>query len=317
MAPSHDGSQAPGRVAIAGASGFIGRALSAHLAAAGWHVQPLVRRAPTPGRDEIRWMPAQGEVDAAALEGVDVVVNLAGEKLTAGRWTPARRDALWSSRVHATELLAEALTGLGEPPRLLISASAVGYYGSRGDEVLTEDSPPGEGFLAGLCQAWEAATQPAARAGIRVVQARFGLVLGPGGGSLPLLARPFSLGVGAVLGDGGQYLSWVALEDAVRALAHAMDHEALAGPVNVVAPAAVTNAELSRALGRVLRRPVLLRLPAPIVRLMFGEMGQEVLLASTRVRPGRLLDSGFSFAQGELEGALRQALARPGRSAPA
>lgn len=298
------------RVAISGASGLIGGRLAATLASRGCRVDRLVRRAPAPGGTDVRWDPAAGTIDAAALEGVDAVVHLAGESVAVGRWTPARKEAIRRSRVDGTRLLAETLARLHRPPRVLISASGVGYYGDRGDEAITEDSAAGTGFLADVCRAWEAATEPARRAGIRVVNLRIGMVLAAEGGALARMLVPFRLGLGGVIGSGRQHVSWIALEDLMGAIQHLMVAESVSGPVNVVAPDPVMNRELTKTLGRVLRRPTLAPLPAPIVRLLFGEMGQSLLLEGARVLPARLQASGFHFVHPGLEGALRSELGR-------
>jgi hypothetical protein len=310
-APAVPGS-APLRVALTGASGLIGRHVAAALRQAGHRVDPLVRRAPQPGTTEIRWDPARGDVDAQALSAVDAVVHLAGETIAAGRWTPARKAAIRDSRVLGTMLLSQCLAQFDPPPRVFVSASAIGYYGDRGDEMLDESHPPGHGFLADVCREWEAATAPARQAGIRVVNLRIGMVLSRDGGALPRMLTPFKLGLGGRVGSGRQYMSWIALPDLVRVFEHVIATEELRGPVNAVAPQAVTNAEFTRALGRVLRRPTILPAPAFAVRLVFGEMGQELLLASTRVVPRRLEATGFAFELGQLEAALRAILRRPG-----
>lgn len=304
-----------GRVALTGSSGLIGSALAAHLAARGWRVDRLVRRPPRPEAGEIRWDPLGGDVDAAALCGVDAVVHLAGANIAAGRWTAARKAAIRDSRVWGTRMLAECAARLTPRPRVLVAASAVGIYGDRGAEELSEDSPPGRGFLAEVCTAWEAATEPAQRAGIRVANMRLGMVLAATGGALPRMLTPFRLGVGGRLGSGRQYVSWIALPDAVRALAAALTNEKLHGPVNVTSPLPVTNREFTRTLGRVLGRPTLLPVPALAVRLLLGEMGRELLLSSARVLPRRLLAAGFAFELPGLEGALRALLDRGPSSA--
>jgi uncharacterized protein (TIGR01777 family) len=297
------------RVAVTGATGFIGGALVSALVAAGHRVDRVSRRPPRPGTTDVWWDPARGRLDPRALEGADAVVHLAGESVAAGRWRAAVKARIRRSRVEGTRLLAETLARLDRPPRVLVSASGVNYYGHRGDEPLTEDSPPGAGFLAEVVRAWEAAADPARAAGIRVVFPRFGLVLGGQGGALPRMLLPFRLGLGGVIGDGRQYWSWIALADVVRVVELAIALEGIAGPVNAVAPAPVTNREFTRVLGRVLARPTLVPLPAPAVRLLMGEMGQELLLDSARVLPRRLERAGFRFRHPDLEGALRAALA--------
>ncbi len=297
------------RVLVSGASGLIGSALLPALRGEGHRVTPLVRRAPGPG--EIGWDPETGRLSRGELEGFDAVIHLAGENIGA-RWTAARRRRIRESRVRGTSLLSEALAGLRQPPRTLISASAVGIYGSRGDEILTEASPTGDpnDFLVSVGRDWEAAAEPARAAGIRVVHPRFGVVLGPDGGALQRLLLPFRLGLGGRVGSGRQWMSWIAIHDAVTALRHIMATETLAGPINVTAPEPVTNREFTRTLARVLRRPAVVPVPATALRLVFGAMADGTLLASTRVLPERLLRSGYRFGDGSLEPALRSLLSR-------
>lgn len=299
---------APLRLAVTGASGLIGSSLVPALTAAGHRVTRLVRSAPA--ADEIRWNPAAGELDPDRLEGMDGVVHLAGENIAGGWWTTERKRRILESRVQGTRLLAGVLAGLQSPPRVLVSASAVGYYGDRGDRILTEESPPGEGFLADVAEVWESATEPARLVGIRVVNLRLGIALTPAGGALAQMLRPFRLGLGGPLGNGRQWMSWIALDDAIGALLHALATETLVGPVNAVAPEPVTNADFTRTLGRVLHRPTVFRVPAPVLRLALGEMADALLLSSTRVLPHRLQGSGYRFRHPSLEGALRHVLAR-------
>ena len=302
----------PLHVAVSGASGLVGAALVSFLTTGAHRVTRLVRSAPEPGEDAVRWDPEGGTIDAGGLDGVDAVVHLAGESIAAGRWTSARRARIVSSRVQGTRLLTETLAALSRPPRTLVCASAIGFYGDRGAEVLTEESASGEGFLAEVCRAWEEAAAPAVTAGIRVVHLRLGVVLSAAGGALAMMLPPFELGAGGVLGPGTQYMSWVALDDVVGAVLHSLVSERVQGPANVVAPAAVTNRELTRSLGRVLRRPALIPVPAVALRLALGDMADEMLLASARVEPGRLRDTGYVFRHPELEAALRQTLGRSG-----
>lgn len=269
-----------------------------------------MRRASRPGADEAAWDPARGVLQPAAIEGADALVHLAGESVAAGRWTAARKARIRASRVDSTRLLAETAAGLGRRPRVLVCASATGFYGDRGDERLTEQSAPGRGFLAEVCREWEAAAEAARQAGIRTVHLRIGMVLSRAGGALAALLVPFRLGLGGVIGSGRQWMSWIALDDMVGVITHVLADERLAGPVNAVTPAPVTNAEFTRTLGRVLGRPTLVPLPALAARLLLGEMADEVLLASARVEPARLLASGFGFAHPTLEGALRHILGR-------
>ncbi|MHC5003704.1 MAG: TIGR01777 family oxidoreductase [Planctomycetota bacterium] len=299
------------RILVSGATGLIGTRLAAALRADGDDVVALSRSGGD-GADGtvIRWDPAAGAVDRGALAGFDAVVHLAGEPLAGGRWTAAKKQRIRRSRVEGTRLIAGTLAGLDPPPRTLLCASAVGFYGDRGDQVVDEASPAGEGFLAEVCQAWEEAAHPARDAGIRVVHLRFGLVLSPEGGALSQMLLPFRLGLGGVIGNGRQYWSWIGLDDAVRAARHALAHDALEGPVNVVTPSAVTCREFVKTMGRVLRRPTFAAMPAFAARLVFGEMADETLLASTRVRPARLAEHGYTFRQAELEPALA-AMLRP------
>ncbi|OLD24882.1 MAG: TIGR01777 family protein [Candidatus Rokubacteria bacterium 13_1_40CM_2_70_45] len=306
-------------VAVTGASGLVGSALVTGLTSAGHRVVRVVRgagAASVAGQRLARWDPESGALEPSALAGADAVVHLAGESVAGGRWTEAKKRRIRSSRVDVTRRLAEALLRLERPPRLLVSASAVGYYGDRGSEILREDSAPGPGFLAEVCREWEAATDPAARAGIRVVRLRIGMVLSRRGGALGAMLTPFRLGAGGPVGSGVQWVSWIAIDDLVGAILHALATESLAGPVNAVAPEPVTNRELARTLGRVLRRPALLPLPAVAARLLFGQMADELLLASARVEPARLRATGFTFRHARLEDALRHELGRPHRTRP-
>ena len=263
---------------------------------------------------DIVWGPEAGRLDPHALDGVDAVVHLAGEPI-AQRWTTATKRRIRESRVRGTELLAAAVASLARPPRVLVSGSAMGIYGDRGNEELDETSTVGGDFLAAVATEWEAAAEPAARAGIRVVKLRTGLVLSPGGGALAKLLLPFRMGVGGRVGSGRQWVSWIGLDDAVSAIIHAIGTEPLAGPVNLVAPAPVTNAELTATLARVLRRPAIVPVPAFALRLAFGEMGEATLLASQRIRPRRLLESGYRFRFPTLESALRHELGRDSTAA--
>jgi len=306
-------------VAVTGASGLVGSALVTGLTSAGHRVVRVVRgagAASVAGQRLARWDPESGALEPSALAGADAVVHLAGESVAGGRWTEAKKRRIRSTRVDVTRRLAEALPRLERPPRLLVSASAVGYYGDRGSEILREDSAPGPGFLAEVCREWEAATDPAARAGIRVVRLRIGMVLSRRGGALGAMLTPFRLGAGGPVGSGVQWVSWIAIDDLVGAILHALATESLAGPVNAVAPEPVTNRELARTLGRVLRRPALLPLPAVAARLLFGQMADELLLASARVEPARLRATGFTFRHARLEDALRHELGRPHRTRP-
>jgi uncharacterized protein len=296
-------------ILVTGASGLIGTALVSSLTSHGHEVTRLVRGQPRSGEKAARWDPMAGTIDASALEGADAAVHLAGESI-AERWTAAKKVRIRDSRVKGTQLLCETLARLSSPPKVLVSASAIGYYGDRGEEILSEESPPGRGFLSEVCRAWEAATEPAQRQGIRVVQLRMGVVLSPAGGALAKILPPFRMGLGGVLGSGRQYMSWIALDDVVGVIQHAIVTDALQGPTNAAAPRAVTNQEFTKTLGKVLGRPTVMPLPAFAARLMFGEMADELLLASARVQPAKLVASGYTFRYPELEAALRHLLKR-------
>jgi uncharacterized protein (TIGR01777 family) len=298
------------QVAITGASGLIGRALAGSLRADGHTVRPLVRR-PSDDPGAVRWDPAAGTIDAAALEGVDAVVNLAGAGIGDKRWSEDRKRELHDSRTRSTDLLARTLAGLARRPGVLLSGSAIGFYGSRGDDVLTEVSAPGDDFLAGLVADWEGAAAPAVDAGIRTAWLRSGLVLAGHGGILPRMALPFRFFVGGRLGSGRQWMSWVTLEDEVRAIRFLIERDDLSGPVNVVAPEPVTNAELAQALGAALHRPAAIPVPAFAPRLLLGrEMADGLLFASQRVRPDVLVDAGYGYAHTGIAPALRAVLGR-------
>ncbi len=296
------------KVLIAGATGLVGTALKRSFGKKGIDVTDLVRTAPNIGLPEVEWHPNQGEIDAAALEGFDAVINLAGESIAEGRWTDEKKKRIRDSRIHGTKLLSETLAKLSTPPKVFLCASATGFYGSRGDEILDEDSAPGKGFLADVCREWEEATRAASDAGIRVVNLRFGPIFSGEGGMLSKLLTPFKLGVGGKVGSGKQYLSWVAMDDVVGVINLALENDALRGPVNVVAPDAVTNLEFTKTLGKVLSRPTFFAVPEFAARLAFGEMADEMLLASQRVEPKRLAEAGYQFRYPNLEGALRHVL---------
>jgi len=257
----------------------------------------------------VYWNPTAGEIDAPKLEGFDAVVHLAGEPIT-GRWNATRKTAIRESRVKSTRLLCETLARLSKRPRVLVAASASGYYGDRGDEVLREESGAGSLFLSQVCQEWEAATKPAAERGIRVVNLRFGFILSRAGGGLAKMLPAFMMGAGGKIGSGKQYMSWIGIDDLLQIILFATTAETLSGPVNAVAPNPVTNLVFTETLGRVLGRPAIFPMPAFAVRLAFGEMGKELLLASARIEPARLLSAGYQFRFPELEGALRHLLGR-------
>lgn len=294
------------KILVTGASGLVGSALVPLLTGDGHEVVRLVRSAP--GAGDVPWDPDAGTLGAEALEGFDGVVHLAGEHIASGRWNTGKKRRIRESRVRGTRLLAETLAALKRPPRVLVSASAVGFYGDRGEEELTEGSPAGTGFLSEVCREWEAATEAAEGKGVRVVHARLGIVLSRRGGALAKMLTPFRLGVGGILGNGRQYMSWVTLDDAAAALGHLLAADTVTGPVNVVAPAPVTNREFTATLSRELHRPGVFPIPVVMARLAFGEMAEALLLASARVKPEKLLDSGYAFRHGSLTEGLRHVL---------
>ena len=301
-------------VVISGGSGLIGSALARSLEADGHRVATLTRPESKAGRgDTIAWNPAAGTIDAAGLEGADVVVNLAGAGIGDKKWTPARKREVLDSRLRATDLLARTVAGLTRRPAVFVSGSAVGYYGNRGDERLTEDSAPGDDFLAEVCVQWEDAARPAAEAGLRVAWIRTGIVLDAHGGVLHQMLLPFKLGLGGRAGSGQQYRSWISLADQVSAIRRIIDDANLGGPVDVTAPNPVTDAEFAATLARVLHRPAKLPTPMLPLKVIFGgELVQHLLLDGQRVFPEKLLASGFTFAHPELETALRAVLGKVG-----
>lgn len=297
------------QVLVSGSTGLIGRSLTPALEAAGHRVTRLVRRPVAQGEEALPWDPPATGPDSDALQEFDAVVHLAGENV-GSRWTETQKVRIRASRVMGTTLLSKALAAATIPPRTLISVSAIGYYGDRGDELLSETAAPGSGFLAEVCRDWEAATEPAASAGLRVVNLRVGMVLSREGGALARMLPAFRMGLGGPIAGGRQYVSWITLDDLVRVILFALTENALRGPVNAVTPNAVTDAEFARTLGKVLRRPAILPMPASAVRLMFGEMGQELLLQSQRVEPAGLKAAGFHFDFPDLEPALRHVLGK-------
>ncbi|MCA9166936.1 MAG: TIGR01777 family oxidoreductase [Planctomycetales bacterium] len=294
------------KILVSGASGLVGSALRQVLAGRGAQVLNLTRS--PRNSDDIGWDPGAGQLDPGALEGIEAVVHLAGESIANGRWTAEQKQRILNSRVRGTQLLAETVAGMANPPRALISASAIGYYGDRGSQQLTEDSAAGTLFLSRVCQQWEEATSPALRAGIRVVNTRFGVILSREGGALKKMLTPFRLGLGGRIGDGRQYWSWITLQDTVRAIDFALQHDSINGPINVVAPHPVTNSQFTKSLGRVLHRPTIFPMPAFAARLALGEMADELLLASANVIPAQLNAAGFRFLHAELEPALREVI---------
>ncbi|MCO6043989.1 TIGR01777 family oxidoreductase [Aeoliella sp. ICT_H6.2] len=297
-------------IAIGGASGLIGSALCTALELDGHTVKRLVRRPVKDPDREIYWKPSAGEIDTDALQGVDATVHLGGAGLAEHRWTDEYKQKIRESRVKSTRLLCETLAGFEKKPRVHVNASAIGYYGVRGDERIDETSPGGKGYLADVCRDWETATQPAWESGIRVCQIRIGVVLSSEGGALSKMLTPFRMGAGGTLGSGDQYMSWVALADVVSAIQFALDHDPLHGAVNATAPNPVTNREFTQTLGELLHRPTVMRTPAFAVRLMVGsEMADELLLGGARIYPTRLTGEGFEFACPDIRTALKAALA--------
>jgi len=302
------------KVLVTGSTGLVGNTLLRDLRRAGHIVCRLVRpetKVETHGAPEgfdVKWNPVTGELGGAAV-GADAVVNLAGAPIAQGRWTPERKKLLRTSRVESTAMLVKALAKMAARPRVLISASAIGYYGSRGSEILNEESEPGGGLLAGIAKEWEAEARKAEALGIRVVLARFGVVLARDGGALQAMARPFRLGVGGRIGSGEQWMSWVTLDDVIGILRFALENGAVRGPVNVVSPAPVRNVEFTHALAKALRRPALFPAPAFALRLLLGEMADTLLLSSQRVVPEQLQRLDYSFAQSELGAALKSIIA--------
>jgi uncharacterized protein (TIGR01777 family) len=295
-------------VLVSGSNGLVGSALVPALRDRGHRVRRLVRNEAT--GDDVSWDPAHGTIDTAGLEGVEAAVHLAGEGIGARRWTKAQKRRIRDSRLGGTQLLAGALARLSPRPTVLVSASAIGIYGRRGDEVLTEDSALGDTFLAGVCREWEEAGAPARDAGIRVVTIRSGIVLSPGGGALKKQLPLFRLGLGGNLGSGWQYTSWISIDDEVGAIAHALTTDSLAGPVNLTAPNPVRNAQLTKALSRVLGRPSLVPVPRYALAVVLGRELAAEMLGSQRVLPARLEASGYRFHHPELEPALRHVLGR-------
>lgn len=304
-------------VAVSGSTGLIGTALVGALEAHGHRVTPILREATAAGRVGVYWDPASGIIDVDGLAGVDAVVNLAGRSIGDRRWNEPERQLIRHSRTDSTRLLAEALGGMERPPATLLSSSAIGYYGDRGDDVLTEDEPPGEGFFAEVCRDWEAAAAPAAAAGLRVVYLRTAIVLSGSGGALgrvlapfgPAWLSPYRWGLGGWIGNGRQWWSWISMRDQIRAILHLLDSD-LSGPVNLAAPDPVTNKTFFKTLGEALRRPVWLPIPKSVLRAVLGSgLAQATLFDSQRVVPARLLDDGFRFEDADLARAMHTALA--------
>jgi uncharacterized protein len=297
-------------IAVTGSTGLVGSALVPFFRNRGHHVHRIVRSDGDCSGEDVAWNPNTGRIDAARLEALDAVVHLAGKNIAARRWDAEQKERIRASRVQGTGVLCKTLAKLRQPPGALVSASAIGFYGDRGEEELDEESPSGNGFLPEVCRAWEAATQPATEVGIRVVHVRFGIILSPKAGALSKMFKPFRLGMGGRIGSGRQWMSWIALDDVLGCIDHVIGNSSLYGPVNAVASNPVTNREFTKTLGRILHRPTLLPIPRFVARLAFGEMADELLLASTRVVPRALLDSNYQYLYADLEGALRHLLDR-------
>jgi len=296
------------KVAVSGSHGLIGNALCNYLASSGHTVFRIVRGRSTGDSNSITWDPKAGTIDKEKLNGIDAVVHLAGENIASGRWTAEQKRKIKESRITGTSLIAKTISALAQKPEVVLSGSAIGYYGNRGDELLTEASNPGFGFLAEVCREWEDSMTPAAQAGIRVANLRTGVVLSPKAGALQKMLPIFKLGGGGIIGDGRQYMSWVSLDDELKAIEFLLTNRSIQGPVNLVAPNPVTNSEFTATLGRIVHRPTILPLPGFAAKIIMGEMAEELLLASQKCQPTKLLNSGFKFSYPKLEDALRQAL---------
>jgi len=296
------------RILISGSSGLVGSALAGYLAERGCGVCRLVRSGPADSG--LLWDPEAGKIDLDAAGDIGAVIHLAGENIASGRWTKARKARIAASRIEGTSLLAGALSGLKRPPELLISASAVGYYGDQGDRTVDETHPAGRGFLAEVASGWEAAAEPATQAGIRVVFLRLGMVLSASGGALRKMLGPFRWGLGGVIGSGRQYMSWVTLDDVLGIVGRIIDERSISGPLNAVSPNPVTNREFTKTLGSVLHRPTIARMPGFAARLLFGQMADELLLGGVCVRPAVLEEAGHEFQHPVLKGALEDILKR-------
>ena len=298
------------KIAVSGASGLVGSALVALLTTGGHTVHRLVRGKLNQSAKEIGWSPTERRLDPNDLEGIDAVIHLGGENIASGRWTKNKRKRIRDSRVDSTRLLAETLARMSHPPKVFLCASATGFYGDRGEEILTEEAAAGKNFLANVCQEWEQATQPAGDAGIRVANLRFGVVLTPRGGALKQMLPLFRLGLGGRLGSGNQVWSWIGIDDAIGAVYHALGNRSLSGPVNLTAPEPVTNRQFTTLLAKVLHRPAMLPAPSSALRMALGPMADELLLASARVVPQRLLQTEYEFRNRDLQSALRHLLGK-------
>lgn len=300
----------PLTILVSGASGLVGKALEPFLTTGGHRVLKLVRRKPLPDSNEIFWDPLKGELALDPRERIDAVVHLSGENIGQGRWTHEKKKRIIDSRNKSTSLLAEAVVRLKQPPDVFISASAIGYYGNRGDECMTEEDACGPDFISDVCSQWELSASPACRIGIRTVFLRIGIALSPMGGALGKMLPSFNMGLGGKIGTGKQYMSWIHMDDVIGAIYHSILNNDIEGPVNVVGPEPETNGRFTRVLGKVMQRPTSFPIPESIIKLMFGEMGREIPLSSTRVIPKRLMDTGYRFRHPELEGALRSLLGK-------
>jgi len=296
------------RILLSGSHGLVGRALRPKLEAEGHDVVPVVRYTPRDDSDEVEWNPQTYSIAIARLEGCDAVVHLAGESIAEGRWTEERKRRIRDSRVRGTQLLAETLASLKNRPVTFLCASAVGFYGNRADQILTEESSPGSDFLAGVCVEWERAAAEAAQAGIRVCNMRFGVIFDVHGGALAKMLPPFRMGIGGKIGTGRQWMSWITLADVISAITFLLARQDIGGPINVVSPNPATNAEFTRTLGKILSRPTFFSVPAFGARLAFGELADALLLTSERVMPTKLQEAGFNFQYPQLETALRHIL---------
>ena len=304
------------KILITGSSGMIGAALSVHLKSLGHEIFSLSRQKSDHSINQFNWVPEAGLIDSEGLEGLDAAVHLAGENLANGRWTEEKKARIRRSRVKGTKFFCEFISKLKHPPKVVVGASAIGYYGDRGDEILDESAKIGEGFLANVCEEWEVALQICGSSGIRTVNLRSGMVLSKDGGSLSKAIVPFMMGAGGTLGDGKQYMSWIEIGDLVRCIEFIIGEESIEGPLNAVAPNPVTNLEFTKTLGAILKRPAMFKMPSFAAHLIFGEMADELLLSSTRVTPVKLLESKFEFRYENLEEALRDILNRPRLNKP-
>lgn len=298
------------RILVSGSSGLVGGSLVPFLRSREHEVTRLVRSSRISSDNQLHWDPGSGDIDLEGAGAIDAVVHLAGENIANKRWSEAQKSKIRDSRIQGTKLLCEKLAQLDSKPKVLVCASAIGYYGDRGDELLNESSDPGIGFLTDVCEEWEAATKAARDAGIRVVNVRFGIILSPCGGALQKMLLPFQLGLGGDLGNGKQYMSWIAVEDVVGAIFHAINTDSVEGPVNVVSPNPVTNKDFTKTMSKVLFRPAIFPAPAFVLKIVLGEMAEALLLSSSRVEPKKLLASGYEFKYPELEQALRHLLGK-------